>query len=85
MDALTLSPAEATELAHHFSAVVSKVPLREIMNEAQYDEAVRSLNALLDAGGADEGHPLAALVAALGKFIGDYDDRHLGLALDNAH
>lgn len=85
MDTLTLSPAEASELARLFSAVVSKVPLREITSEADYDAAVRSLNALLDAGGADEDHELAPLVAALGRFIGDYDDRHHRLALDSAH
>lgn len=85
MEALTLSPAEANELAEHFSAVTSKVPLREIRTEAEYDNAVRSLNALLEAGGADEDHPLAALAMALGKFIGEYDDRHFDAALDGAH
>ena len=85
MDALTLSPAEANELAEHFSAVVSKVPLREIRDGLDYDAAVRAMNALLDAGGADEDHPLAPLVAALGSFIGDYDDRHHAHALDAAH
>jgi HTH-type transcriptional regulator / antitoxin HigA len=85
LDTLTLSPAEARELAEHFSAVVSKVPLREIRDEAGYDAAVRSLHALLDAGGADEEHQLAPLVAALGRFIGDYDDRHYSRSLDSAH
>lgn len=85
MDPLTLSQAEASELAEHFSAITRRVPLREIRSEADYDEAVRALNALLDAGGADENHPLADLVAALGKYIGDYDDRHFGPVLDNAH
>lgn len=85
MDALTLSAAEAKELVEHFSAVTSRVPLREIRSEADYDDAVRALNALLDAGGSDEHHPLAALVAALGKFIGDDDDRTFGPALDTAH
>ena len=85
MDAMTLSPADASELAEHFSAVTSKVPLREIRDEADYDDAVRALNALLDAGGADENHPLSALVAALGRFIGDYDDRHFARSFDASH
>lgn len=70
-----LTPREATELAAHFRAVVAKVPLREITSRTEYDAAVDVLDALLDAGGADEDHPLADLVAALGRFIGDYDDR----------
>lgn len=85
MGTLTLSPAEATELAEHFSAVTSKVPLREIRSDAEYDAAVRSLNALLDAGGADEEHPLAPLAAALGRFIGDYDDRLVVPRFDASH
>ena len=31
------------------------------------------MNRLLDAGAADEAHPLADLVATLGELIGDYD------------
>ena len=34
------------------------------------------MNALLDAGAADEAHPLADLAATLGELIGDYDDEH---------
>lgn len=85
MEALTITPVEARELAEHFSAVTSKVPLRDIRTEAEYDAAVRSLNALLEAGGADERHPLAPLAAALGRFIGDYDDRHVVARLAGAH
>lgn len=33
------------------------------------------MNALLDAGAADESHPLAGLAATLGELIGDYDAR----------
>jgi hypothetical protein len=32
-----------------------------------------ALNDLLDQGGADENHPLAGLVEALGQFIEDYE------------
>ncbi len=82
---MTLSPGEASELAEHFSAVVRKVPLREIRTEADYDAAVAALNALLDAGAADEDHPLAPLAAALGRFIGDYDDCVVVPGFDAAH
>lgn len=76
MEPVTLSTHDATELAAHFRAVSSRIPLREIRNEAEYDAAVLALNALLDAGGADETHALAELASLLGRFIGDYDDRH---------
>lgn len=81
--------AEAREdhrnMAERFSTMLGKVPLREIRTEADYEDAVSALNALLDAGGADEEHPLAPLAAALGRFIGDYDDRVVVPALDSAH
>ena len=77
MEALMFSPREAQELSEHFGAVMSKVPLRTIRSEAEYDEAVRVLNALISAGGANETHALAPLVDALGDFIGDYEDANL--------
>ena len=66
----------ADELAGHFQAITKHVPLRPIRTEVDYDAAVASLNALLDAGAADETHPLADLAATLGELIGDYDDAH---------
>ncbi len=59
MEALTFPPDEAKELAEHFGALVSKVPLRTIDDEKHYDEAVRVLDALLDSGGANDDHDLA--------------------------
>jgi HTH-type transcriptional regulator/antitoxin HigA len=66
----------AAELARHFNAIQKHVPLHPIRNGADYDKAVDSLNALLDAGAADESHPLAGLAATLGELIGDWDDTH---------
>lgn len=43
--------------------------------EQEYDHAVNALNELLDAGGADEHHPLAVLVTLLSDFIADYEDK----------
>lgn len=64
----------AKDLAEHFAAISKHVPLRPIRSEAEYGEAVASLSALLDAGAADESHPLADLAATLGELVGDYDD-----------
>ena len=35
------------------------------------------LNAILDAGGANESHPLADLAGIVGTLVSDYESRHL--------
>ena len=55
----------ATELAKiekHCKALLAALPLNVIRTEKAYQGAVRQLNMLLDAGGADENHPLALAV-----------------------
>jgi HTH-type transcriptional regulator/antitoxin HigA len=52
------------------------IPRYPLHTEQDYDKAVVILNALLDAGGANENHLLARLVEALGVFIGDYENHH---------
>lgn len=76
MEALIFTPDVADELAAHFEAVLSVVPLRPITNEAEYGHAVTVLNALLDSPYSSEGRPLASILVALGEFIGDYEDEH---------
>ena len=64
------------DLTLHVEAISRHVPLRRlrpIRTEHDYDAAVASMNRLLDAGAADEAHPLADLVATPGELIGDYD------------
>ena len=51
------------------------VPLKAITREADYKKAVTTLDELLDAGGANERHPLAGLVEALGELIESYEAR----------
>lgn len=75
MEAL-IDSRTAADLARHFSALQKHVPLRPVRNLADYEAAVASLNALLDAGAGDESHPLADLAATIGELIGDYDDTH---------
>ena len=69
----------ATELAKiekHCKALLAALPLNVIRTEKSYKEAVRQLNLLLDAGGADEKHPLALAVHQLGEAIEAYESRH---------
>lgn len=64
------------EITSHYQALSPLVPLRAIRDEAAYEQAISVLNGLLDAGAADESHPLAELVDNIGRLIGDYDDEH---------
>jgi len=69
----------ATELAKiekHCKALLEALPLNVIRSEKTYKEAVRQLDMLLDAGGADEHHPLALAVHQLGEAIEVYEARH---------
>ena len=64
------------EITSHFQALSSVVPLHPIRTGVDYEKAVAALNRLLDAGAANEQHPLADLVNTLGTLIGEYDDVH---------
>lgn len=59
----------------HYKALARLVPLKAITSESDYRKAVTALEALLDAGGANERHPLAGLVEALGEVIESYEAR----------
>lgn len=50
--------------------------LTQPKNTEEYDRLVASLDAVLDAGGADENHPLASLADRMGDLIAQYDDVH---------
>ena len=43
------------------------------VNDAEYKARVKDLDAILDAGGADETHPLAALASMVGERIAEYE------------
>ncbi len=49
--------------------------LRPPTTEDEYQEAVAALDAVLDAGGADESHPLAGLADQLGEAVADWERR----------
>jgi len=63
----------STALAHWpFVAPLLKHP----ETEEDYEALVESLDAVLDAGGSDETHPLASLADYLGNLIADYEAKH---------
>lgn len=65
-----------TEITSHFKALSSIIPLHTINSARDYNKAVATLNQLLDAGAANEKHPLADLVNTLGALINEYDYEH---------
>ena len=70
-----MSALDIDAVTSHYRALVRKVPLMAITREADYKKAVAVLDELLDAGGANERHPLAGLVDALGQIIESYESR----------
>ena len=62
-----------TALAHWAHVAPLLKPAR---TQAQYRTLVESLDAVLDAGGADESNPLARLAAMLGDLVSAYEAAH---------
>lgn len=50
--------------------------LEPARTKADYERLVLSLDYVLDAGGADEKHPLAMLAGYLGELISEYERAH---------
>ena len=71
---------EIDKITKRYKALCELVPLGPITNKAGYAAAVEHLNRLLDAGGANQAHPLAGLVEALGELIQTYERRQAPLA-----
>lgn len=51
-------------------------------SEAEYQEAVRALDGLIDIVGEDENHPLASMMEVLGILIEKYEDEHVSQIAD---
>jgi HTH-type transcriptional regulator/antitoxin HigA len=71
---------EINKIAKRYKALCELVPLKPITRKAEYEAAVEHLNQLLDAGGANQTHPLAGLVEALGELIQTYEKRQAPMA-----
>ena len=65
------------EVTRHYTALCSQIPLKPIRSAQEHEQAVAALNNLMDAGVANEDHPLADLLVILGELISVYEDKHL--------
>ena len=73
MSALPLATDEIVETAAaHWRHIVSL--LTPPRTEDEYDKLVERLDAVLDAGGADESHELATLADRMGELVAAYED-----------
>jgi len=61
------------ELKEHWVALG---PILTIRTEADYDAAVARMDALIEDGAIDPGHPLHDLLGVLGTLLHDYEKRH---------
>lgn len=64
---------DLAEIQKHCAALCEALPVRHIRSEKEYLSAVEQLEFLLDAGGADEDHPLALAVRQVGEAIAAYE------------
>jgi len=63
--------AKVKEAIQHWRYVAPV--LKPARNAKDYAQLVEALDAALDAGGADEKHPLARLVEYLGELVAEYE------------
>lgn len=54
---------------------MTDLKIQPIQNDQEYAEMVEALDSVLDAGGANESHPLAGLADMLGERISTYEMR----------
>lgn len=66
--------ATTEQLEHAWSYLQALVPVSAIRTELQYDQALETLNQLLDTVGDDETHPLYDLLDTLGILIHTYEE-----------
>ena len=68
-----LAKVQVNEAIEHWSHVAPLLSAPK--SEADYEQLVETLDEVLDAGGADEGHPLASLADSLGNLIEEWESK----------
>lgn len=71
-----MTQATPEQLAYAWGLLQSLVPVSVIRTEHQYDQALATLQRLLDTVGDDETHPLYELLDTLGVLIHTYEESH---------
>lgn len=68
--------ARLAKVADQYTRLRKQAPVGVIRNRAEYDRAVKMLDAILDEIGENEAHALAELAETISVFVEDYDERH---------
>lgn len=71
-----MTQATTAQLEHAWSHLQSLAPVSVIRSEQQYNQALETLQQLLDTVGDDEIHPLYDLLDTLGALIHIYEESH---------
>ncbi len=64
------------ELTQTWHKLQSIVPVHAIYTESEYNQAIETINRLLDITQDDETHPLYNLLDMLSIFVEDYEEQH---------
>lgn len=75
-----MTHATTEQLEHAWSHLQALIPMSVIRTEPQYDQALETLNRLLDTVGDDETHPLYDLLDTLGVLIHTYEESNVLVA-----
>ena len=71
-----MTHATTEQLEYAWSHLQALIPISVIRTEMQYDQALETLNRLLDTVGDDENHPLYDLLDTLGVLIHAYEESY---------
>jgi HTH-type transcriptional regulator/antitoxin HigA len=72
----TSKPIDISALQASWQAFDNLAHLRPIHSEADYDRMVTMMNAMLDAAGDDEDHPLSSLLELASDLVSRYEQQH---------
>lgn len=73
-----LAKVQVNEAIEHWSHIAPLLSAPK--SEADYEQLVQVMDEVLDAGGADENHPLARLADNLGDLVEEWEARHHAMA-----
>jgi HTH-type transcriptional regulator/antitoxin HigA len=74
---MSASPINLGEALRDYRRLRRAVPVGPLRSKKDYERAVRALDAVLDAIGDNERHPLADLAETIGMFVERYEQEHL--------
>jgi len=72
-----MTSIQITEAAEAWRNLQHYIPFSTVHSRPQYEQALETLDTLLNATSNDENHPLADMIETLGDLIHVYEEEHL--------